>query len=202
MSKDPVWLVAAYIFFLGLFPAIMRLASPANKGTLLNIMGVLWLSTAVVPLAFVGFDLELGSVPHLFTLSRTFPLVHVASFIFGILLGLYYLKGDSEGLQSNATAFVATATLSAMVVVFCTQEMFSDHYLLWAYDGMFLPFIGFLLFVVASGKDVVLCPVLRVRPVAESLGTMALTTYCLQGFFVGVAKYTLEVSERPQQNHT
>jgi hypothetical protein len=203
VSKDPMWVVAAYMFFLGLFPVVMRMASPANKGTLLNIMVVGWLATAVVPLAFVGFDMEIGSVPHLFTLGRTFPLVHATSFIFGILLGLYYLKGDSEGLQTSASAFVATATLSAMVVVYCTQEMFTGHYLLWAYDGMFLPFTAFLLFVVASGKDVVLCPLLRAKPVAETFGSVALTVFLLQGFFVGVAHQMLEVSPHaPPQSTT
>jgi hypothetical protein len=60
MSKDPTWLVAALVFFYALFPAILQLTVAASKATLMNMMVVAWACTAVVPLAFVGFDLEVS----------------------------------------------------------------------------------------------------------------------------------------------
>jgi hypothetical protein len=40
--------------------AILQLTVAASKATLMNMMVVAWACTAVVPLAFVGFDLEVS----------------------------------------------------------------------------------------------------------------------------------------------
>ncbi len=193
MSRDPTWLVAALLFYLAVFPALMKLALPATRGTLATIMAVAWASTAVVPLTFVGFDLEIGAVPHLFALGSTFPLTHMASFIFGVALGLYYLKVDREVAAGLSQSFLGTAAAAGLLLFFLSTDIFEGRMLLWCYDGMFLGFTGMVLFLAALGKDALLGSLLRLRPLADTLGPVALTAYLFQGFFVGVAKYIVQV---------
>ena len=193
MSRDPTWLVAALLAYLAIFPALMKLALPASRGTLATIMAVAWGSTALVPLTFVGFDLEIGVAPHLFTLGSTFPLTHVACFIFGVALGLYYLKVDREVAAGLSQSFLGTVAAVGLLFFFLSTDIYEGRMLLWCYDGMFLGFTGMVLFLAALGKDALLGSLLRLRPLADTLGPVALTAYLLQGFFVGVAKYIVQV---------
>jgi len=187
MSKDPTWAVAALMFYYLLFPAIVRLVGPASRSTLVQILFCTWISTSVVPLAFVGFDIELGSVPHLVTVSTTFPLVHAASFVFGVVLGMLYLKTDRDTIPGSFAGIMATASLSLMLIFFLTTEIFDGRHLLWAYNGMFLPMMGFFFFFVAVGKDALLCPMFRIRAISENLGSLAMTVFLLQRFFIAVS---------------
>lgn len=196
MSRDPTWLVAALLAYLAIFPALMKLALPATRGTLATIMAVAWGSTALVPLTFVGFDLEIGAAPHLFTLGSTFPLTHVACFIFGVVLGLYYLKVDREVAAGLSQSFLGTAAAAGLLFFFLSTDIYEGRMLLWCYDGMFLGFTGMVLFLAALGKDALLGSLLRLRPLADTLGPVALTAYLFQGFFVGVAKYIVQVRWR------
>lgn len=193
MSRDPTWLIAAYIFYLSFFPALMRFMLPATRSTLGYIMATSWAATAVVALTFVGFDLEIGNVPHLFTFGATFPFIHMASFIFGMALGLYYLKVDREVAAGLSQAFLGTAATAGLLFFFLSTDIFEGRMLLWCYDGMFLGFTGMILFLAALGKDAILGTFLRLKPLAESLGPIALTVYLFQGFFVGVSKYIVQV---------
>ena len=192
MSRDPTWLVAALIFYLSFFPALLRLVLPAERATLGYLMATAWASTAVMPLTFVGFDLEIGTVPHLFTLGSTFPLVHMASFVFGVALGLYYLKVDREVAASLSQTFLGTAAAAGLLFFFLSTDIFEGRMLLWCYDGMFLGFTGLILLLVALGKDALLGTVLRFKPLTDSLGPIALTVYLFQGFFVGLAMYVVQ----------
>jgi peptidoglycan/LPS O-acetylase OafA/YrhL len=131
-------------------------------------------------------------VPHLFKLCTTFPLVHAASFIFGILLGLYYIKGDREGSSVAMSGFMTTASVALMALLFLTTDMVEGRWLLWAHDGMFLPVIGLFLYSVALGKD----PLGRGRSASDNISSIAMTVYLLQGFFLNVSGHILE-SETP-----
>ena len=192
MSRDPTWLVAALLFYLSFFPALLRLALPATTGTLMSLMATAWASTALMPLTFVGFDMEIGAAPHLFTLGSTFPLVHLASFVFGVALGLYYLKLDREVVAGLSQSFLGTAATAGLLFFFLSTDVFEGRMLLWCYDGLFLGFTGMILLLAALGKDALLGSVLRLKPLTDSLGPVALTVYLFQGFFVGVAKYVVQ----------
>jgi hypothetical protein len=192
MSRDPTWLIAALLFYLSFFPALLRLALPATRGTLMSLMATAWASTALVPLTFVGFDMEIGAAPQLFTLGSTFPLTHLASFVFGVALGLYYLKLDREVVAGLSQSFLGTAATAGLLFFFLSTDVFEGRMLLWCYDGLFLGFTGVILLLAALGKDALLGSVLRLKPLTESLGPVALTVYLFQGFFVGVAKYVVQ----------
>ena len=172
----------------------MRFMLPATRSTLGYIMATSWAATAVVALTFVGFDLEIGNVPHLFTFGATFPFIHMASFIFGMALGLYYLKVDREVAAGLSQAFLGTAATAGLLFFFLSTDIFEGRMLLWCYDGMFLGFTGMILFLAALGKDAILGTFLRLKPLAESLGPISLTVYLFQGFFIGVSKYIVQVS--------
>jgi len=192
LSRDPTWLVATLLFYLSFFPALLKLALPASRGTLLGVMATAWASTAVVPLTFLGFDLELGAAPHLFTLGTTFPLMHAASFVFGVTLGLYFLKLDREAVAGVSQSFLGTAAAAGLLFFFLSTDMFEGRMLLWCYDGLFLGFMGVILLLAAIGKDTFLGIALRVKFLSEVLGPAALTVYLLQGFFLGVAGSVVE----------
>lgn len=192
ISRDPTWLVAALLFYLTFFPALLRLALPASKGTLMSLMATAWASTALMPLTFVGFDMEIGATPHLFTLGSTFPLMHLASFVFGVALGLYYLKLERDVVAGLSQSFLGTAATAGLLFFFLSTDMFEGRMLLWCYDGLFLGFMGMILLLAALGKDALLGSVLRLRPLTDSLGPVALTVYLFQGFFVGLAKFVMQ----------
>lgn len=194
--KDPTWFISALFFFFLIFPTVMKMLAAASKATLMNILFTTWLSTALVPLVFVGFDMEIGRHSALFTLSTTFPLVHTSSFIFGVALGLLFIKSDRDSLPQAFSGFMATAQFCGMCLFFLTQPLYEGKYLLWTYNGMFLPVIGMFIYFVAMGRDALLCPMFRIRAISESLGSIALTVFVLQRFFASLAAYIL-ASESP-----
>lgn len=189
-SKDPSWAVAAYIFFLVLFPAMLRLMLSASKPTLLQIMSCAWAATTFMPLTFKGFDLELGDAPHLFAFGATFPLMHAASFVFGMAMGLYLLKAfDLELSRGAASALLGTVVSVLLLAFFCSADPLDNRMQLWAYNGMLLPVTGLVLYLLAQGRDALLGALLRLKPLADTVGSIALTALVLQGFFVGLADY-------------
>jgi hypothetical protein len=82
-----------------------------------------------------------------------------------------------------------------LLAFFCSADPLDNRMQLWAYNGMLLPVTGLVLYLLAQGRDALLGALLRLKPLADTVGSIALTALVLQGFFVGLA----DVSCSPPQ---